>query len=412
MLLEPLRDMSFDSPVALYSPKMVALNKVAVSANSYLTVNLPNRHYPKLVVDGLPGHRLDKFQQGVDSDTQKFARTIQEWGLKKQARSLQVTLFVPYTNQVGQNTQHQVIIVSKCLRMSTSQACNLLEMHYEIKMHRVNNAFYSKLYKIGEETPLLEGGFTNFDIQRTLYIGLTIGHAILYYTAPDQVVIEIFYTFTHRSGSSVTFTQTTSRLIGPVSIDSVYSLTQSTGPYRYTQVRYEPPTGQTENLIGMRVIHLTHGLGAHPSKDISTHTSPSYCYQCMLVGFHENKCLVMSHYRTIDSAELECVLDEDGRMLEYNSNIEIFESCEIPLNTKLCLVPKTNFSINLDSEKRHPLHYSSFAWLKYTGLTSEEKNFYHQFQSNLNENYLISCQYECTFNILKNSYLNCIYFLY
>ena len=236
-------------------------------------------------------------------------------------------------------------------------------------------------------------------------MGFTVGQGILYYTSDSQVVTQILFTLSfYQSGGLKQYLSQTIQ-INPADLNTVFKTDTPANQCtrRWTSVSYQNPQGNDHNKVGIRVFQLLYGVGAYPFHLLASNTLEAKYERCFWQAFQENKCLGMA--LLLDSSETQVTvlhrhLSEPGTVTDPI----MLTGCRIPFEENACLIPKTGFMVNLNTNQPTSISKNLLSTAEYSNLRQDQKDFFAEYLVDPNDpnsqKFIISCPYECKFLFL------------
>ena len=270
-------------------------------------------------------------------------------------------------------------------------------MTFTLRITRVSsNKLNLVVTDIDQSQTIMTKELSGVNSGRVLYVGFSVGHGILHYISPQQVIPKIYFSLSFYQqglkkyfGQGVVYAQT--------NLDTVIPLTSGETTTRYTSVKYTSPAGDDVNKIGLRIYQIAYGKGVYPFYLVSKANQNSGAFErCFWYPFDPNGCIGFALMQGRTAIYIR-IYQEGGNTsgnLVSGTHDAIMDACKIPYSATLCVIPRVGYMTNVELKQRGILLNNFFPVADFDGLRDDQKDFY-AVHNEAGIKYLFSCHYEC-----------------
>ena len=399
MLAEPLDRIDKRDSVSLYNPAKIDFLNEKEKFNDFAYPINHMRYIQNLMVEDLSGYSMSPFTY-ANSDNKGFGappdvpeksiQSVASWGDLKRPRTLMVYMYLSKVGEIGGNTGYTIEVESKGWRTSDAQTSQLRSFECSISYAKVGQ-FIFLVATINEEVlDVLQ--IEKNSVSGYLYLALSIGEGILYYTNPTTVVAKRYITLSAYE-DGVLKTVYSAKQLDPQPLESLFTLDSANPSDRWTMVRLKAAENEKHNKLGFRIYEIVHGLGAYPFYDISSNEVPGF-RQCFFRGFEDGVCLGMALMEKDGQAQNLKSIDGESKAYSISTGY-LVQKCKEPYDDVVCMIPKSGNIVNLGFSRRTRMYENVLSVAEFEGLHQETRNGFYKVVNQLETEYLVPCPYDC-----------------
>ena len=393
MVMEPI-DSSSSIVTLGYNPNYIKKVNDDFGLNSFSKKIQPVNYIPRLIREALPGYFLGLYPDGSGDHDDQVLQFVEQWAVDKHPSSILINAYIKNSDQMVSGQVHKLFVVSKGWKTASLANALLEDLNFEFRIRRFSvNQIQTTVFR--GSTYIGFVNFNSFSTTNFLYIGLVIGHGIVHFQGASQA--------RPRLQISIVYHQIGQKVAGYLNIDlpiadteTIYTKSGANSPLRYTSIRYESPSGNAVNTVGLRIAQVSYGEGVFPSTIFGDAPDKAGCEnRCMIEAFRKWRCYMPILLNTASDGPLSCARSAS----EYYVSVSVatmLAACKVPSFADKCATPKPGYTVNLDTVYSHPYGPNHFLVTEYNEMRADDKVFYKEYtDSSSGVLYLVRCPQEC-----------------
>ena len=394
-LLEPLYLLSQNYPTTLFDENYFREFNRNVGRNADFAKRISSqRYFPRLVHDDLPGYLLGGYGGNTaGEDEAVFQRITGKLDLKWKSTAL-VVLFIEKPAKISIGRTYSALITTKeYFTVDIHTERNLVDLKYKIKIERTTTKNLKFSVFRNFQNFFLSSDFEDSGGDEYIYVALSVGSSVLYYTNRDNVYAKTYEMLTiYREGQDAVRRVNTRYF--ETEAKKIMSLSRTDSPSNiWFQVEYKQSHNPLINEIGLRVVDADILLGVVPIHLMTPLKVEKTYPSCFLEGILGKTCLGMARLGSPSTKQSKYYRDNG---LIHDLITVLKRSCKVVESKKGCPLAMEGYNaIHSDRLKTHLFTYGAAQQSEYENMEQRFKDFYFEFTSNTNKKYLVPCPTSC-----------------